>query len=657
MTFQIHAIHLFSYSGDRRTLEFELNAVNIITGISAKGKSSVINIVDYCLGSSGYPVAAGVIRQTVSVYALELETRSGRMLVARAAPRGQFKTNSQMHISFRSSKAEPPTIEELTSNVDLEAARSFLSRTLGIDENITDTGSGQREEFDVNIRHALFFCIQAQDEIANQDILFHNQGEEHRPQAIRDVLPYFLGVVDPTHLMKRELLRTRERELRALLRRANDERSLAEAPGRANALVSEAVNLGLISEPQGLTRAVAIEALSRALVSDFDPQIPIEPTDDLAALLTRREELRSEFSTAKAEQRNLRKLLRYENEFSDEAGERRGRLRSLQLLRLDSERGADTETCPVCSSPLVDSITSVEDIRDHLERVGREIADVSQQHNRLQMAAITVEQRLSELGNELAANQVQIDQVSQSMDLYESLRDVSLQRAAVRGRISLFLSSVSLETELTFLSERVDELNREIAGLRADLNPELAADRLSAALSRISYRITDVATRLKLEHAPAPVRLDARNLTVLVDTSHGSFRLQEIGSAANWLGYHLATLIGLHHYFVENDRPVPRFLLLDQPSQVYFPPDAPGRERLDDADHAALVRVFDSLFQFVNETESQGGFQMLIMEHADLDDERFENSIVERWRADGEALIPQTWIDEADARGQINTRP
>ena len=154
-----------------------------------------------------------------------------------------------------------------------------------------------------------------------------------------------------------------------------------------------------------------------------------------------------------------------------------------------------------------DSVTSVTEIRDQLARVSREIADVNQQQNRLQLAAITFEQRLTELGSELTANQRQIDQVSESIDLFDSLRDISLQRAAARGRISLFLSAVSRETESTFLSGRIEELNREIAELRAQLNPEVVAERLNAALSRISYRVTDVASKLELEHAPPPLDL------------------------------------------------------------------------------------------------------------------------------------------------------
>jgi hypothetical protein len=649
MNFQIRAIHLYNQAGARRTLPFRLNHVNIITGKSATGKSSTIDIVDYCLGSSGYPVAAGVIRQTVSLYAVELATRDGNIMVARAAPSGRHKSNSQMHVSYRSVSLPPPTAEELTPNADVKSAIGFLSRNLGIDENVVDTGSGRRNEFDVTIRHALFFCIQAQDEIANQNLLFHSQGEEYRPQAIRDVLPYFLGVIDPIYLVKRERLRSLERELRELERQENDDLSLSQSPGRASALVFEAVALGLIQESSELTRESALAALSRALESDLDSHLPIDPTDELTVLLSRREELRSAFSQAKAEQRRLRKLRKYEDDFNGEAGERHSRLQSLGLLKI--EEVEDTTACPVCSSPLADPITSVTDIREQLERVNREIADVSQQQGSVQIATIVVEQRLAELSGELAGNQREIDQVAESADLYESIRDISLQRAAARGRISLFLSSVSLGNELAFLSGRIEELRRQVDELRVELDPDLVADRLSAALSRISYRITEIATNLQLEHAPAPVRLDTRALTIVVDTVQGSYRLQEIGSAANWLGYHLASLMGLHSYLIENDRPVPRFLLLDQPSQVYFPPDYAGDDSLRDEDHASLDLIFESLFKFVEDYEEEGGFQILITEHADLDDSRFENAIVERWRADGDALIPQSWINEANARG------
>jgi len=644
VTFQIRALHMYNADGARRTLPFRLDAVNIVTGRSATGKSSIIDIIDYCLGSSRYHVAAGVIRQTVRLYALELETRDGILLVARPAPAEGRSTSTQMHVSFRDRSSPEPELEECVLNSDLDSGVAVLSQVAGIHDNITDPGSGRRASFDATIRHALFFCIQTTGEIASRDILFHKQGEERIPQAIRDVLPYFLGTIDPQYVVKRELLRLRERELRELERRSSDETALAQAPGRAAGLLSEAVALGLATQPAALTRSAAIEALSSVLDAEVEVLPPVDRSDELADLLDAREQLRSAFAEARAEARRLRKLARYEADFAGEAGERGSRLQSLDLLRLNADTGSPNNACPLCESVLSDPITAVAEIQEHLVQVSLEISDVNQDIPRIQTALGAVEGRVSELTIELGSNQQSIERVSESIETFDSVRQTSLQRAAVRGRVSLFLDSVSRETESAFVFDRLHEIEEEIDALRRELDADAAAERLAAALSRISYQMTDVAAKLELEHAPAPVRLDARALTVIVDTAHGSYRLREIGSGANWLGYHLAALVGLHKFLAEHARPVPHFLVLDQPSQVYFPPDATGLEPLGDDDHASLARVFDVLFRFVD--EAAGGFQVLVLEHADLDDERFADAVVERWRADGQALIPPDWIDQ-----------
>jgi len=51
----------------------------------------------------------------------------------------------------------------------------------------------------------------------------------------------------------------------------------------------------------------------------------------------------------------------------------------------------------------------------------------------------------------------------------------------------------------------------------------------------------------------------------------------------------------LHKHFVEKNRPVPRFLVLDQPTQAYFPPDPPPGVELPetDTDREAVTRMFE----------------------------------------------------------------
>ena len=132
MTVQIQSIHIFSHSGERRTVRFATGAVNIITGRSATGKSSILDIITYCFGSTGFHVAAGVIRDSVQMYAMELKSSSGTILVARPAPAAGRSSSTQMHISLHPSDvAVDPEVGDVSPNHDLSSAIAALGGLLG----------------------------------------------------------------------------------------------------------------------------------------------------------------------------------------------------------------------------------------------------------------------------------------------------------------------------------------------------------------------------------------------------------------------------------------------------------------------------------------------------------------------------------------------
>ncbi|MFE6866571.1 DUF3732 domain-containing protein, partial [Kitasatospora sp. NPDC057692] len=112
--------------------------------------------------------------------------------------------------------------------------------------------------------------------------------------------------------------------------------------------------------------------------------------------------------------------------------------------------------------------------------------------------------------------------------------------------------------------------------------------------------------------------------------------------------YHVATLLSLHEWFAENDNPVPGVLILDQPSQVYFPPDHVGEEVLESDDRILLLNIFKAIHRTLRRLD--GKLQVIVMEHADLEDPAFSDHVVHRWRrSDGQALVPAAWIPpEAD---------
>lgn len=139
--------------------------------------------------------------------------------------------------------------------------------------------------------------------------------------------------------------------------------------------------------------------------------------------------------------------------------------------------------------------------------------------------------------------------------------------------------------------------------------------------------------------------------------------LWEVGSGANWMGYHIVTFLALHQFLSRDElsnSPVFNFLVIDQPSQVYFPSAASGVNQLDadvdgleklkverDVDVNATKRIFEMLE--VGLKAAGYRYQIIVLEHADVSIWGEVPHIVEvaNWKAEGQGLIPESWQREA----------
>jgi hypothetical protein len=159
--------------------------------------------------------------------------------------------------------------------------------------------------------------------------------------------------------------------------------------------------------------------------------------------------------------------------------------------------------------------------------------------------------------------------------------------------------------------------------------------------------MTDYSGDLDLEHKGSQLRLDIKNLTVVADTLDGPVPLQRMGSGENWVGYHVLAHLALHKWFRQKRRPVPAFLILDLPSQAHYPPDRDvgegSVEEPDDEDKAAVHQLFALMARVAQELAPE--LQIIVLDHADLEDGWFDDAVVERWRR-GQKLIPESWIDQ-----------
>ena len=162
-------------------------------------------------------------------------------------------------------------------------------------------------------------------------------------------------------------------------------------------------------------------------------------------------------------------------------------------------------------------------------------------------------------------------------------------------------------------------------------------------LNIIGNYMTKYSSALDLEHSGSRLRLDTRHLAVIADTEDGPVPLNRMGSGENWVGYHVLAHLALHKWFRQKGRPVPAFLFLDQPSQAHYPPelDAEGNvDILENEDRTAVYQLFKLIADAAKELSP--GFQIIVVDHADLKDNWFADAVVQRWRGENK-LIPADW--------------
>ena len=641
---QIIEMVLYGYNGKVRKLPFSIGSVNIITGRSKSGKTAVGDIIDYCLGGNSCNIADGVVRETVSWYGLLLQLGKERIFVARKNPDLGQQTTSACHIEI-GENIESPSSCDFTINANIGNVEEILSSRMGISENLHKPAENEsRSPLSANIRHALFYCFQSQDEIAAKNFLFHRQAEDFITQSIKDTLPYFLGVVseqallleNERGLLKRKLvLEKRElEEIRALVGGGTE---------RAVKLISEARGVGLLDETISvdLTDYHAVCRLLSDVVQWTSNSVPVSCMDRISALQASLSQVDSEIDDLDYKLEEAKRFLLVTNDYTSEARHQKVRLESIGLFdALDF----NPVCCPLCSGVLEHPLPGVEAMKQAIVDLNQTIENVSREHSKLISYIDSLQhnkQQKKETSDRLKA---EIDGLYEQQAEANQIRDLNARRAKVVGRISLWLESACNDFESEQRTREIEQIQARLDEIEELLSTEMIEDRKQSVLSRMQVDMSAWAKELELEHSNCPYRLDLNKATVVVDKFDRPVPLKQLGSGSNWVGVHLITYFALHKFFVQNKRPVPRFIFIDQPSQVYFPSET-DEQRTD-------WEEVSKIYRFIAERvrEFNGELQVIIVDHADLDDDEFHNHTIASWLSRDESLIPNDWINDGTNR-------
>ena len=646
MSFQIQDIVLYGFNGKRRVLMLRPGELNIITGASKTGKTALIEIVDYCMGSEKCGIYEGIIRKAVEWVGVRLQVEGGQAFVARRLPKQGKNYSEEVYYDLQRT-LELPDHEALRQTTNLQALEGLLSQHAGIEENIHQPPTGQtRNPLAANIRHALFFCFQQQSEVISNKHLFHKQSDQFVPQAIKDVLPYFLGAVDDAHLAKMIELRQLRRGLRGM------ERNLAEYEGvrgqgitRAQTLLSEAQDVGLYDanqEPGAWEQCV--EALRQVQTHLEQPEEElVREGDAFERLLQERAALSEELRVIKGQLTFAKALSSDRQGYSHEAGAHLHRLRSVGLF--NSEQDDSPHICPLCQSELSEkTIPAVSDLEKSVQRLENQVRIVEERSPQMERLILTLQERMEDVKSRLRENRESQEAVQASNQRLQMIRDHAARRAYIIGRIGLYLESLPYLEDTSELKLEIEEAKLKIARLEEDLSDEVIQEKIDSIVSILSRDMSQWAQALGLEHSSYPLRLDIKQLTVKADSEDGPIPLERMGSGENWVGYHLITHFALHKWFVGKNRPVPRFIFIDQPSQVYFPPDNDlngTMENIKNEDRLAVARMYKLAFDVVEQLHPN--FQIIMTDHADIAEEWFQQCVIEKWWGDLK-LVPDDWL-------------
>lgn len=647
MTVQVKQLLLYNARGELRTLPFRLGTVNIITGRSSTGKSAIIEILDYCLGRSTFTIPEGVIRDSIAWYGVILSAGESEVLIAKPAPAPD--ASSQRRAYFMVGKRiTPPDFSDLRPNTNDDSVIQSLSGLIGISDNEHVPPAGQsRDRLEASIRHTVYYLFQNQSLIASKDALFFRQTDEYMAQAIKDTLPFFLGAIREDRIRLLQDLRNAKRSLKlALLEQDNSTGIVVDSSASARALLAEARQAGIVKlEVEPPNELGVLAALKEAL--DWKPSSAISmPGDRSTSLQTEIQQLRVHYQRQLDQIEASEAFARQADAYTSE-----GEHQALRLMPIGIFEGVaeHRRTCPLCSSELSSDIPGVKEIRDRLDSLAANLEAVAREKPRLDSYIGSLKEEASTIAAAIEQRRQALAAVLNEQVAARELADDNARAGRVIGRISLYLESLG-KVERKVGSDQLERHRIEVSRLEALVSEEDEVDLLHSALNRVGVLMSAWAKRLGIEFSQWPLRLDPRALTVVSDRPGRPIPMARMGGGENWLGCHLVALLGLHYLFVTEKRPVPNFLVIDQPSQVYFPSADEYRAMQGNTDEIArsgadigkVTRMFDLLFDVCEELA--GGLQLIITEHANLADPRYQEALVEAPWADGRALVPLDWI-------------
>lgn len=660
-----------------RFIAFEEDKVNVITGYSQRGKSAIISIIDYCLGSSECDIPIGYIRNMVDKFAIFINLNGKTIFIARDSPGQENKASGTMYIYEVEGKGDNPSLNtnEWIKNADQyktnkENVKNYLGVQCGFENMPTERRAGT-EEPPASFRDTAAFLFQPQNIIANPATIFYKTDTFEHLHRLKTLFPLVLGY-------KSYEMLTLEKDIDTLVKMADEKEKKLEDISRQYenwqsdiyTYYTRAINLGLtkadISIESGSVNIIKSELAT--IVADVEQNrfykegSALRYSEKLEELDQKRIDLTRQLDATKIDLQKIQQFDRSKDQYIKNVTEELDtRLRPIDWLI--QQKGSNT--CPFCDSVSEKAINKLLQLKEEKDR-NKTVLDSSHHEDfSFEKEKRSHKAQIHSLEREIADIQINIQILSnedrQNVQKFKDIFEFSGKIKHVIENLDKISPSSQLSLEIRQLKDEIEKKRKDLKRLREKFDKELCLKKVSDAIGAY-VKILPIENR-----AHRNVLLDpdvSVNIRIEDTTSKNKVFLHKLGSGANHMCFHLATLLGLHEYFVSlpgvgKKNYVPSFLVLDQPSQVYFPEDFSQLTAPDDAtkkqkfseDIENTTLIFNACSKFMERSNFET--QIIILEHAPVSTWKDIDHIhlVGEWRGEKDdlgtdygALIPREWF-------------
>ncbi|TRB00856.1 DUF3732 domain-containing protein [Agrobacterium tumefaciens] len=650
-------------SREPRVVTFDTEKISVISGWSSTGKSSIISIIDYVLGAKHCSIPVGEIRDRASWYGLLVETSAGLMRLARKKPDGRQVDNSYWLQEGSDAESNLPVLPVTTTNAD--RVRAMMDTLSGLSDLRLDPEQTRGFNERASFRDMAAFNFLPQHIVANPYTLFFKADSSEHREKLRNVLPLALGVITNADIershriqMLREDLRKQEADLHA--RRTGIENWRADATGA----FFRAQELNLLPPGEPPTDLKEIVELLKKVVGNAGAVVP--SAGRVSASVERLEAIRSQEmdldSTISSKRRRLRRLKSLRRSVSDYAAvleDQQARVKGSGWFL----EHVSSSACVLCGSQTRES-------HAHLEQLAVPIRELTELTAGTETTSPMVDSEIIGIQRSLIVDERNMLQLRRTRAAFEATVEAEQGHTQSLEGVYRFLGNIEQALRILGdvegdegLTKKIADLEEELEALRRQSDEKARREKEASVRTAISDYIVRFVEALAVTGATGTPLLDEKELNVKFKRE-GMNRpdfLWEIGSGENWMAYHLAALLALHGTFLRRrgENPVPTFLVIDQPSQVYFPSDtfeqvvegktdtAAGSQRrprrhLDDLE--STRRIFSALSRAQRSFKRQ--LQIIVLDHADEKAWGQHDNVFEagNWRGDEDFLIPTSWL-------------